>query len=61
VRKSISFTNERYLKIERVAVELTAKTGKVKKWSDVVNYMVDQYLNDVKHDLMNESAQTKKM
>lgn len=55
-RKSIGFIYERYLKIERAAVEITAKTGKVTKWTDVVNYMIDEYLNDVKHDMVNKRS-----
>lgn len=45
-RKSLGVSNERYLKIEKCAVDITSKTGKVTSWSDVVNYMIDNYLND---------------
>lgn len=54
-RKNIGISNERYLRIERAAVDITAKTGKVTKWSDVVNYLIDQYLNDAKHDMVSKT------
>jgi len=61
-RKNIGISNERYLRIERAAVDITAKTGKVTKWSDIVNYLIDQYLSDAKHDMVakGENAQKNK-
>lgn len=53
-RKNIGISNERYLRIERTAVDITAKTGKVTKWSDIVNYLIDQYLNDAKNDMVHD-------
>ena len=54
-RKSIGISNERYLRIERAAVDITAKTGKVTKWSEIVNYLIDQYLNDAKQDMISKN------
>ena len=54
-RKNIGISNERYLRIERAAVDITAKTGKVTKWSDIVNYLIDQYLNDANHDMVSKN------
>ncbi|EPJ8533717.1 hypothetical protein PWM41_000467 [Providencia rettgeri] len=51
-RKSLGISNERYLKIERAAVDITAKTGKVTKWSEIVNYMIDEYLQEAKNDMI---------
>ncbi|MEN3259644.1 hypothetical protein AAH678_27425 [Sodalis endosymbiont of Spalangia cameroni] len=59
-RKNIGITNERYLRIERAAVDITAKTGKVTKWSDIVNYLIDQYLNDVKQDMVTKVEPSQK-
>ncbi|WP_075321100.1 hypothetical protein [Histophilus somni] len=44
-RKNLGVPAETHMKIERVAVEITAKTGKVTKWTDVVNFMIENYLN----------------
>ena len=52
-RKNVGVSMDRYLKIERAAVDITAKTGKVTKWSDVVNYLIDEYLNEAKQDMIN--------
>lgn len=54
-RKNIGITNERYLRIERAAVDITAKTGKITKWSDIVNYLIDEYLNDAKQDMVSKN------
>ncbi|MCT8349534.1 hypothetical protein LGZ99_20625 [Photorhabdus temperata] len=59
-RKSIGISNERYLKIERAAVDITAKTGKVTKWSDVVNYLIDTYVNEAKHDMIDKQSKEEK-
>lgn len=58
-RKNLGVPTETHMKIERVAVEITAKTGKVTKWTDVVNYMISNYLQDAKHDLINKLNQDK--
>lgn len=59
-RKNIAITAERVMKIERVAVDITAKTGKVTKWTDVINYMLDNYLEDAKQDMLNNQKMFKK-
>ncbi|EOB2451696.1 TPA: hypothetical protein N6791_005044 [Escherichia coli] len=59
-RKSIGISNERYLRIERAAVDITAKTGKVTKWSEIVNYLIDQYLNNAKQDMISKNEITQK-
>ena len=51
-RKNLGVPAEVHLQIERVAVEITAKTGKVTKWTDVVNYMIANYLDEAKQDLI---------
>ncbi|HDR1854068.1 MULTISPECIES: hypothetical protein [Pasteurella] len=56
-RKNLGVPSDTHMKIERIAVEVTAITGKVTKWTDVVNYMIDNYLNDAKHDLIEKSKQ----
>ena len=59
-RKSIGISNERYLRIERAAVDITAKTGTVTKWSEIVNYLIDEYLNDAKQDMISKNEITQK-
>ncbi|EBD5994283.1 hypothetical protein DRE43_29140 [Salmonella enterica subsp. enterica serovar Java] len=51
-RKNASITGDRVMKIERVAVDVTAKTGSVTKWTDVINYLIDNYLQDAKQDML---------
>lgn len=59
-RKNLGVAPETHIKIERVAVEITAKTGRVTKWTDVVRYMINNYLNDTKHDLIMNTNHSKK-
>ena len=50
-RKNLGVPAEKHMKIEHVAVEITANTGKVTKWTDVVNFMIDHYLAKAKQDM----------
>uniref|UniRef100_A0AAU8B3P1 Uncharacterized protein n=1 Tax=Dulem virus 56 TaxID=3145767 RepID=A0AAU8B3P1_9VIRU len=59
-RKNLGVPPETHMKIERIAVEVTAITGKVTKWTDVVNYMINNYLNDAKQDLIHKAENNKK-
>ncbi|WP_150539689.1 hypothetical protein [Actinobacillus vicugnae] len=59
-RKNLGVPAETHMKIERVAVEVTAKTGRVTKWTDVVNFMIENYLNEAKQDLIHKTTETTK-
>lgn len=59
-RKNLGVPPDTHMKIERVAVEVTAITGKVTKWTDVVNYMINNYLNDAKQDLIHKTESNSK-
>lgn len=59
-RKSIGINNERYLRIERAAVDITAKTGTITKWSDIVNFLIDEYLTEAKQDMVARDEQESK-
>ncbi|EKF0976959.1 hypothetical protein OX373_004629 [Salmonella enterica] len=54
-RKTITITAERVMKIERAAVDITAKTGQVKKWTDVINFLIDNYLQEAKQDIISST------
>lgn len=51
-RKQIAFTEATHMKIERAALDISIKTGKIVKWTDVVHFMVENYLEDVKKDMV---------
>lgn len=59
-RKNLGVPAETHMRIERVAVEITAKTGKVTKWTDVVNFMIENYLNEAKLDMIGKLAPNSK-
>lgn len=48
---SVRINEERKIKLERTAVDLTTLTKKIVKMSDVINYMIDNYLQDAKKDI----------
>lgn len=57
---SIAVNESRKMRIERTAVELTTLTKKVVKMSDVVNFMIDNYLQDAKKDMQAKSDRENK-
>lgn len=42
---------ERRMKLEQAALEVTIKTRAVTTYSDMVNYLIDNYLEDAKKDI----------
>ncbi|HCT9709917.1 MULTISPECIES: hypothetical protein [Citrobacter] len=52
-RKTYNVDYELYLKIERAAVEITIKTGKPVKWTELVKFTLERYLVDARADMSN--------
>ena len=42
---------ERKMKLEQAALEITIKTKTVTSYSDVINYLIDNYLEEAKKDI----------
>ncbi|EBM0642710.1 hypothetical protein MX551_004722 [Salmonella enterica] len=59
-RKQIAFTEATHMKIERAALDISIKTGKIVKWTDVVHFMVENYLEDVKKDMVHSKKDVDK-
>ncbi|HHR9067865.1 TPA: hypothetical protein ACTADN_001901 [Salmonella enterica subsp. enterica serovar Birkenhead] len=59
-RKQIAFTEATHMKIERAALDISIKTGKIVKWTDVVHFMVENYLEDVKKDMVHSQKESVK-
>ncbi|EAY4871062.1 hypothetical protein IQ91_24955 [Salmonella enterica] len=59
-RKQIAFNESVHMKIERTALEISIKTGKIVKWTDVVHYMVENYLEEVKNDMVHSTKEKEK-
>lgn len=49
---SLRVREDRKMKLERAAIEISAKTQKQVKWTDLANYMFENYLNDAKKDMI---------
>lgn len=51
---TIGITMERNLKLEKAALEVSNKAGKIVKKSIIVNQLIDKYLTDAKNDIINK-------
>ncbi|CTV52202.1 hypothetical protein KJE01_22635 [Escherichia marmotae] len=58
-RKAIAITESTYLDITRIALEISQKTGQIVTWSEVVHFMIKNYLNDAKQDMIHQRNQKK--
>lgn len=50
-RTTVSITEQRRMRLERIAIDTTMQTGKVVKWTDIINWMIDNYSVDAKKDM----------
>lgn len=53
-RTSLAVTAERKLKLERLAVDASYKAGKSISWTDLANYLIDNYAKDAAQDMANK-------
>lgn len=58
-RKDTSFrvSELRRIKLEKIAIEVSMKTGKITKISDIINYLLDNYADEAKKDLISKVSQ----
>ncbi len=42
------------MKLERVAIDVSYETKESVKWTDVANFLFDQYLNEAKSDMIHK-------
>lgn len=42
---------ERRLALEKAALEISQKKGQIVKYTDVINYLIDEYLKDAVKDI----------
>lgn len=49
---SLRVREDRKLKLERAAIEISNKTQRTVKWTDLANYLFENYLNDAKKDMI---------
>lgn len=47
------------MKLERVAIDVSYETKESVKWTDVANYLFDQYLNEAKNDMIHKKTDLK--
>lgn len=54
---SLRLAEEKKLMLERLAIDVSYKTGKPIKWTEIVNYMIDNYAKDAAQDLKTKKEQ----
>ena len=48
---SLRVREDRQLKLERAAIEISSKIGRTFKWTDIANILFDEYLKEATEDL----------
>ncbi|MEX0447807.1 hypothetical protein [Xenorhabdus sp. SGI246] len=51
-RTTMAIVTERKLKLERLAIDASHTAGKSISWTDIVNYLIDNYAKDAAKDLI---------
>lgn len=51
-RTTYNVTEERKMKLERLAINASVKLGKTITWTEILGYMIDNYSKDAAEDLM---------
>lgn len=49
-----------YLKLERLAIDASQKTGRSIKWTEALSYMIDHYAKDAAIDMVSQEELKKK-
>ncbi|EBJ8359987.1 hypothetical protein MX551_003654 [Salmonella enterica] len=59
-RKGYNVPADKYLKLERMAVDMSYKVGRTIKWSEIITYLIDNYAKDAVDDMISQEAIKKK-
>ncbi|EBW2026022.1 TPA: hypothetical protein ME382_005308 [Klebsiella pneumoniae] len=51
-RTTYNVTEERKMKLERLAINASVKLGKTITWTEILGYLIDNYSKDAAEDLM---------
>lgn len=54
---SIRINGQRRNKLELLAIEISHKSGRLTKMSDIVNHLIDNYMNEAKQDLIHQQSE----
>lgn len=54
-RKTYNITEERQMRLERLAIDLSAKTSKTVKWSELLTFTIDNYAKEAAKDWESKS------
>ncbi|HEY2452905.1 MAG TPA: hypothetical protein VGI71_09830 [Scandinavium sp.] len=57
-RMTYNVTEERKMKLERLAINTSVKLGKTITWTELLGYLIDNYAKDAADDLMSSRQKT---
>lgn len=55
-RTTMAITAERKIRLERMAIDASQKAGTQIAWTDIVNYLIDNYAKDATEDMVSNMA-----
>ncbi len=59
-RKTYNVTEDRQIKLERLAINVSQKIEKQVRWTELLTYMIDKYSKLAVEDLIDEYEESKK-
>ncbi|MCK6903602.1 hypothetical protein L8Q74_01610 [Enterobacter roggenkampii] len=59
-RTTYTLPERKKIKLERLAIDASAKIGKTIKWTDIMTYMVDNFAKDAIDDIISKEENRKK-
>jgi glutamine cyclotransferase len=59
--KTFRVRQDRAMTLEKAAIEISYKTGQIWKWTDVANMLFENYLDDMKKDVISAAEHKKDM
>ena len=51
-RMTYNITESRKIELEKLAINISVKTGKIMRWSELLTYLIDTYAREAAEDLI---------
>jgi hypothetical protein len=58
-RKTYNITEDRQIRLERLAIDVSKKIDKQVRWTELLTYIIDQYGKDAAEDLVSAYSNKK--
>lgn len=54
-RMTYNITENRKIELEKLAINISVKTGKLIKWSELLTYLIDEYSKEAADDFIDRT------